>query len=58
MVDYIIVLTPGTGHHNLGLSRPRQPLRIILLSTLHYRHRLRQHDLGFRQYLYFDQSRA
>lgn len=34
------------GHNNLGSPRPRQPLRLRLLSTLRNRPRLRNNDMG------------
>lgn len=34
------------GHNNLGSPRPREPLRLRLLSTLRNRPRLRHNDMG------------
>lgn len=49
---------PPPGHNNLGSPRPREPLRLRLLSTLRNRPRLRNNDMGLGTRDHLNKSRS
>lgn len=49
---------PPPGHNNLGSPRPREPLRLRLLSTLRHRPRLRNNDMGLGTRDHLDKPRT